>query len=249
MNKKYIAILIMVLAVIIAGGFLYYYRNSIPAENILNTLKPTQKTALTLTDKKISDNTKPFKIDIVYPEISGLDSFNKTVSDAVNKEINDFKTNSLENDSAVKQVDPESYAKYPREYDLNISYDKGEIDENVVSIILEVYAFTGGAHGSTNFYSFNYNPKTKTEIKLADLFSGQPNYLQKISDFCIQDLTKQITDNFGDMQGTWIQDGAGPKEENYSIFLINKDNLVFYFPQYQVAPGAFGGFKVTMPKQ
>ena len=89
---------------------------------------------------------------------------------------------------------------------------------------------------------------------LADLFTNQPNYLQKISDFCIADLTKQLTKALGNLDGTTIQDGAGPKAENFQYFLINPSTssgqatITFYFPKYQVAFGAAGYFKVIYPK-
>ncbi|MCX6718716.1 MAG: DUF3298 and DUF4163 domain-containing protein [Candidatus Staskawiczbacteria bacterium] len=243
--KKTKLILLIILLAIIGTCFLLY------KITIKKDIEPVNKTSeISIQDQKITDNTKPFKIDITYPQITGLDDFNQKSKAIIDKELADFKTNSLANDEAVKKVDPVDYAKFPREYDLNIGYDKGEIDENIVSVIFNVYNFEGGAHGASYFVPLNYNPKTKQEIKLADLFAGQPDYLQKISDFCIKDLTKQLTDSGGiEMtDSSWIQRGAGPTAENFQFFLINTNNIVFYFPQYQVAAGAAGDFKVTMPK-
>ena len=114
--------------------------------------------------------------------------------------------------------------------------------------MLNVYNFEGGAHGASYFIPINYNSATKQNIKLADLFSGQASYLQKISAFCTKDLTSQLTKTLGSLDGTDLADGAGPSADNFQYFLINKNNIVFYFPQYQVAFGAAGSFKVTMPK-
>ena len=239
----------MVILIAASAIFLAYKKNLVPT-----VLAPEQSTSLAIKDTQITDNTKPFKIDIVYPQIAGLDEFNQKAKTIIEKEINDFKTNSLANDEAVKKVDPVAYAKYPREYDLNIGYDKGRVDENVVSIVFNVYNFEGGAHGASYFVPLNYDVKNKKEIALTDIFSNQPDYLQKISSFCIADLTKQITDKLGDTGGAWIQDGAGPVADNFQFFLINPSTssgqatLTFYFPQYQVAPGAAGDFQVTMPR-
>ena len=240
--KKLLSVIIILIILAVASLLIYQYRSS-----VLH-VSQTAKQTLTVEDKKIVDNTKPFKIDIAYPQINGLPAFNKLVEDAVNKEISNFKKNSLDNDAAVKQIDPIDYAKYPREYDLNIGYDKGEIDENIVSVMLNVYNFEGGAHGASYFVPINFNVKNQQTIKLADLFPNQSDYLTKISAYCITDLTKQIITKLGNTNGTYIQDGAGPAEENFQYFLINKDNLVFYFPQYQVAYGAAGDFKVVMPR-
>jgi len=252
MNIKNIVLTLIIIIVIVAGGFAFYsYRGSLSklGQNAGQN-SARQISEASIEDKKISDQTTPFKIDITYPTIKGLDGFNKEIEDTINAQLADFKKNSLENDNAVKEIDPDSYAKYPRMYDMMVSYDKGEIDENVVSIVLSVYRFEGGAHGSTNFIAINYNPKTNSQIALQELFPGNTNYLKTISDFCIPNLNQQITERAGAeaLNAEWINDGAGPKLENFSVFMVNKNSIVFYFPQYQVAAYAMGDFKVEMPR-
>ena len=246
MNTKFLFSLFIVLVIAATAGAVLFFRGKPLAPSVL---APSQPVAITIQDKQITDNTKPFVIRINYPYIAGLDEFNNKVQDIITKETDSFKTNSLENDAAVKETDPTDYAKYPREYDLNIGYDKGQIDGDVVSVIFNIYNFEGGAHGASYFIPLSYDIKNKTEIKLADLFPGQSDYLQKISAFCIIDLTKQITKALGNTEGTWLADGAGPKPENFQFFLINPDNTItFYFPQYQVAFYAAGDFKVIYPR-
>ena len=237
MKTKNSVIILILIAAIAVGAFLF-----------LNS--PNRPAALTIQDVKILDNTKPFKINVVYPQIAGMDSFNNTVKNFIDKQVSDFKKNSLANDQAVKEVDPINYAKYPREYELVISYDKGEVDSGAVSVILNIYGFEGGAHGFHASVAVNYNPKTNSAIKLSDLFPGQPDYLQKISDYCIKDLKTQMTKSGAfDMSGDdWLAEGAGPKEENFLAFLINKNNITFYFGDYQVAAYAAGDFKVITPR-
>ena len=248
-SKKIIVLLIILIAVATAGFFFYKDRDLIKIVSA-----PTKEKTITIQDKTITDDTKPFIIKINYPYIEGSTDFNSKVDSIINKEINDFKENSLANDQAVKDTDPATYAKYPREYELDISYTKGEVDENVVSVIFNVYNFEGGAHGASYFVPLNYNVKEKNEITLQKLFGDEENYLQEISDFCIADLTKQITKALGNTDGTWIQEGAGPNADNFQFFLINPSTssgqatITFYFPQYQVAFGAAGDFKVTMPR-
>ena len=235
MKSKNLIGFVLILIILVAGGVLLY---------------KNQPASLKIQDTQITDNTPPFKIAITYPQIAGVNDFNKLVKDIVDQEIKDFKTNSLNNDAAVKKTDPVDYAKYPREYDLNIGYDKGEVDNNIISVVLNIYNFEGGAHGASYSRAVNYNPQTQKEIKLADLFPGQTNYLQKISDYCIKDLKNQMTKSGAiDMSGDdWLAEGAGPTEKNYSVFLINKNNITFYFGDYQVAAYAAGDFKVTMPR-
>jgi hypothetical protein len=160
-----------------------------------------------------------------------------------------FKQISLENDAAVKEIDPASYEQFPRSYSFVISYDKGMIDNNIASVVLNIYNFTGGAHGASYFKSANWDFRTNKEVKLTDLFSETPDYIKQISDYCIADLRQQLQERTeGNYDESWLLEGAGQKEENFSIFLMNNDSLTFYFPQYQVAAYAVGDFKVTMPR-
>lgn len=244
MQKKKLLTIIFVFIIIVFGVAYFVFFKTPKIESTQNN----RGQELSFQDKKIEENQKPFKINITYPEISGKENFNKLAKEIVDAEISEFKKNSVENDNAVREVDPESYAKYPREYEIIISYDKGELDENIASVVFNIYKFEGGAHGATYQVPLNYNLKENKKILLADVFSGQENYAEKISEFCIKNLERQITESQGSTDGTWIKDGAGPIAENFGTFLINKENITFYFPAYQVAPGAFGGFKVIMPK-
>ena len=47
---------------------------------------------------------------------------------------------------------------------------------NILSIPLTMYEFTGGAHGLTNIKSFNYDLATGKELKLEDLFKFSDKY-------------------------------------------------------------------------
>ena len=242
MKSKKIFIIILILA--IAGAVGYFYLQKKPI--IIQQQAPT----INIEDIKITDNTSPFKINIVYPQIAGLDDYNAEAKAIVDSEINNFKKNSLENDKAVKDTDPTGYAEFPRTYDLDIGYDKGILNNNIVSTVFNIYSFEGGAHGSNTSVAINYNINTKTKVKLADLFPNDKNYLQKISDYCIPNLIKQMTAS-GAIEmsdDSWIKEGAGPKVENYVVFLINEKNIIFYFQRYQVAAGAAGDFRVIYPR-
>ncbi len=141
-TKNILIIAIILVLLIIATILFLQYRNS-----ILNKPEPEPATqtnqagVIVVEDKTITDNTKPFKIAITYPYIEGQDEFNAKVQDAI-----------------------KTYTKYPREYDLTISYTKGEVDENVISVMLSIANFEGGAHGAQYFVPVNYDVKNKKEI-------------------------------------------------------------------------------------
>ena len=81
-------------------------------------------------------------------------------------------------------------------------------------------------------------------ISLSDLLS--PGYINSLSERSIQYLLKINKDSEFSDEGS-IREGAGPKEENYSIFTFNKEAIVFYFDQDKIAPYAAGRQEVVFP--
>jgi len=250
-TAKKIFLTILIIAALACAAYYLYSKNVIAPTTSLQTPEEQPK-KISITDKKITDNTKPFEIDITYPYIEGQDGFNNFVENIINSEVDSFKQISLENDAAVKEIDPESYAQFPRSYSLAISYDKGRLDDNMISAVINIYNFTGGAHGAAYFKAVNWDFRTNTEVKLSDIFSETPDYLQKISDYVKPILTAEIDKRTEGQGSGWVDDGASAKEENFSVFLLSDayaDNptITFYFTQYQVAAYALGDFKVAIP--
>jgi hypothetical protein len=241
-NKKIIILTVIGLAMIAAAGYFIFLK-------FWNQPIEPKISQILIEDQYIKDNSAPFEIDITYPQISGQEGYNSLVKNLVDSKLAEFKQISMENDAAVKEIDPKSYAEYPRSYYFSIGYDKGQADSDLISTVFTISSFTGGAHPSTYSVAINYDFENQKEISLSDIYSGQENYLQTISDYCIAELTKHIA-NAGQeyTDKDWINTGAGPVEENFAIFLINKDSITFYFPQYQVAPYAYGDFKVVMAR-
>ncbi len=244
--KKALVIFATITMIILGAGAYVFFTYRQTAQNQQPAEQQAQE--IIVEDKKITEEQNPLSIEVSHPFIAGADGFNAKVGALINAEIKNFKEMSLENDAAVKETDPQSYAQYPREYDLKISYETGEVSEKIVSILFSVYSFTGGAHGNGYFTAVNYNIKENKEIVLADMFPGQSNYLKKVSDYCLTDLTRQMTERMGSPESGWLQDGAGPNPENYQAFLIKPESITFYFAPYQVAAYAAGDFKVAMPR-
>lgn len=257
MAKKNLIFLIVFTFAILATIFLVYKPWN-KLDKISNALFPKTE-SFRIIDKKITEKNKLFEINISYPQIAGLNDFNKQIKQIIETEIETFKKFAGETNNLIKNEQPvfveglpsgENIIDVERDglYELIINYEKGQIDNELVSIMLNVYSYTGGANGVAYFIPLNYNVKYKSNIKLSEVMLGDPDYLQKISDFCKKDLAKQIINILGDTNGTWIDEGASPLEKNFSNFLITNDNIVFYFSKYQVAFGAAGDFKVIMPR-
>lgn len=198
-----------------------------------------------VTQKEIKEeNTElNYSIEAYYPELEDCTDeevkkdFNDKILSPVNKSVEDFR-------EAVKEFRSNVEESFNAYYIHNYSVTEGK--DGIISIRFYIEEFAGGAHPSHNYSSFNYNLKTGSEIKLSDLFSEGSDYLTVISDYCIKDLENQKTES-GDSGEGWIEEGAGPKEENFSCFNLTDRGLLITFNEYQVAPYAEGYKEVTIP--
>jgi hypothetical protein len=121
---------------------------------------------------------------------------------------------------------------------------------DLVSVAFGVSTYgEGAAHPNHNTTVFNYDLRAGKQLKLADLFKPNSDFLKVISDYAIKDLTEQIRgETSGDDPDTdWIREGAGPKEENYKSWNLSPKGLEINFDPYQVASYAAGPHEVVIP--
>lgn len=120
-------------------------------------------------------------------------------------------------------------------------------DQNIVSIRMQTYTYTGGAHGGTQSYSFNWNKKTKRFLSFNDLFPTQKEFdtLVQTTRNILFEKQKQ-GDDYDRFRWSHIKRGTA-KREDFQIWNLHKNTLVVVFPPYQVASYAAGRFEITVP--
>ncbi len=195
------------------------------------------------------------KYQISYPVLEAeYSNFNTAIRTFIEEQKNAFLSQAEENwkaryatrsleDSIPEK--PSSEEKFP----FFVTWSQEQLNDRYVSIALEVYAFSGGAHGSTIIKTFNYDVKNRKFISLSDLYAGTPGYLSIVSDAAIAQLRQQQGDTGIDGFSGMLADGASPKPENFEAFTFSDELITIYFQQYQVGPYALGIPKVTLPRQ
>jgi hypothetical protein len=200
-----------------------------------------------LVAKQIKESNKKlmYEIDARYPQLSGgsnpnFEKFNQTVRASVTKKVAGFK----------KDVAP-AEGEEPRPEgsmgsDLNISYEVGLAQDDLISVEFTVHSYyQGAAHPNTFSEVVNYDLKNGKQLKLADLFKPGAKYLPAIANYCIADLKKQAKDK--GLVDEEIQNGAAPNPKNYQSWTITKTGLGINFDAYQVGPYAAGPQFVLVP--
>ncbi|HVE56804.1 MAG TPA: DUF3298 and DUF4163 domain-containing protein [Pyrinomonadaceae bacterium] len=209
-------------------------------EQIVEFSSEAKFTAKSFAEK---NNPKHFEINIEYPELSGANpaaaKFNQLIKTEAMSGVNDFRKEML----AMTAEDIKFLPKGTNNY-LNVAYGIEWATDDIISVKFTNSVFSGGAHPNYDFSTVNFDLKNGTEIKLADLFEPNTNYLKVLSDYSIADLKTRLTDMVYD---EWIRTGAGAKSENYESWNLTKKGLMITFAPYQVASYADGEQTVIIP--
>jgi len=204
------------------------------------SIAAAQFSAPLLRDKKISEKSKGFHIDISYPMMTesahreGMEKLNALVHNYFQEQIKQFR-------SDFKLSEGAGPADVP--WSLNYSYEIRYKSPSLVSILFCGSNFCGGAHPTPIFYCVNFDLVKAKTVVMKDIFVKGSGYYEKLSLICIKELKKRdISSN-----SETINEGASPKAENFECFYFSSDALVVVFPPYQVAPYVAGEQEVAIP--
>jgi hypothetical protein len=183
-----------------------------------------------------------YSVKVLFPVITGF--ANKETEKDFNKYVKEFAQAHADTFKMEMKEWEGPGGDFSSEYELGYSVYYN--DDGLISILLNVYSYyAGAAHPNTYFYSVNYDLKKNKQLKLSNLFGG--NYLKVISGYCIADLKKQASEYTTDVDMPWINEGAGPKKENFAVFNNTDTTFVVTFPAYQVGSYAEGPKEIEIP--
>ncbi|GAA0091096.1 DUF3298 and DUF4163 domain-containing protein [Paraclostridium bifermentans] len=175
---------------------------------------------------------------LIYPKYIYHNDYNKEIIQSINtiiyNDIIKFKYNLEKESLNYKQIYKNEDVKFKYEgySNFDVTYDKN----NLISIPVEFYEFTGGAHGMTYLESYNYDLDTGDQVLLNDLFNKGVDYKKIINDYIESYIEKNKEMFFEENEGF-----KGIKDNQE--FYMTDDNLVVYFEIYEIAP-----YYVSIPK-
>jgi hypothetical protein len=185
-----------------------------------------------------------YEIETAMPQLAGagdarVEKFNQAVTNLVASRAGEFKkaADEMVREEAVAKQETKS-SRPPNSMD--VSYEVTAAGKDFISVLFSFYEYAGGAHPNTTTESFNYDLNRDAPVRLADLFIPNSNYLTVISDYCVRELKKLDT-----VSG--VENGAGPKIENFHSWNITPAGLKITFDPYQVGPYVVGGHVVVIP--
>ena len=186
----------------------------------------------------VADSTLRFFADYVYPQLRDAgphtEAVNQALADSARALVGWFRPEG--------PPDPE----FAYDTDVEGGYDVGRLDDRLFSAVASYYAYTGGAHGNTDFVPLNYDLTTGRAFALADLFRPGAAYLDTLSAYTDRWIGAEAARLGGTREDFW-EEGWAPETGNFARFTVGTDSLRFYFPPYQIGPYAAGPFEMGVP--
>ena len=190
--------------------------------------------ALKIESRTVEAKSAAYEIAARYPS-TGVAAIDTEIKAWIDAEAAQFK----------KQAAPEPGSALGP-WTLDIAYTVERNDAEVLALSFTESTYTGGAHGSHSFRTYNYLLPDGRRVDLAQILDGRKG-LAKLSAFAVADLDQRLGGPDGMTDAQWIRRGAGPDWGNFENFLLLSDALKILFPPYQVAAYAAGAQEVRVP--
>lgn len=194
------------------------------------------------------------KVSIEIPKALGLSKISKTINTALEEEL--ISLLSYDEELNIDSVEDalisfkseylklqELYDDEPTGWEAKIKGDISYEDANVITIVLDYYIFTGGAHGYSSKRFLNFDKKKGIELENEALFKN------------VEDFKAFAEEKFRISQSI-----PGDKSINHTGFMFEQDS--FYLPEnigftkdgikllynpYEVASYADGTIELILP--
>lgn len=206
------------------------------------TKKVTIRT-ITLEAVLTYNNTPILKYSLEYPRFSS-DEYSHAI-----RKMNEYYENSAREyekyirtelwESAIEAYKNSIKNGYPIfEFEAMQRYKLTYNRDCVVSLYMDRYEYTGGAHGNTVRQSQTWNVLNGTQIPLKELFPRNPNYISDLKAEINRQIAKQIKQGTGMYFDNYKE--LVDKTFNSNQFYLTPDALAIYFQQYDIAPYVSG---------
>ena len=151
------------------------------------------------------------------------------------------KDSGVEATDAASEDDSGDETANPENWEMTGFFTLEKPQADIASLLFNIYAYTGGAHGNVWLYSQIYDLKNGRSISFNDMFGKPETALRLLSAISIEKLRASIGEDTDD---EWLERGAGPEMDNFSVLTLIPDGLYAEFQPYQVGPWSIGPQRV-----
>lgn len=237
-NKAYFYIIILVILVGV-GLYLKYGKDNstIIPENITDEQNTETEALISITNKNIKEENFTGKVAVV----SGESVITKQAQAYIDQMVADFKQQA---DTDVPDMREKFGADNPTaqyELDIDAKYLK---NGKSVSIIMLTYTYTGGAHGSSVYKVLTSKPSGNEILSLSEVVKSAKQ--KAFTELVKKELLKWKPAGAG-ASPVFPEDVQALTFDSFANWSLDDKNLIIYFSQYEIGPGALGSVEFPLP--
>lgn len=199
---------------------------------------PAEQAGATVASKTVEETTDSYTATLQIPVISGMldkdyqEQLNKTLERKAMEEFGRMKAEAAEDAAAAKES---GYTFHPHEMDIRYTLKAagGAADAGKLSLSVQTYMYSGGAHGGALVETYNVNNGQKASLLTLEQLFGN-DYKKQVDDAVRKaiaaDPDRFFPDDIGGFEG--ISESQPFYVANGQVFII--------FQEYEIAPYAAG---------
>ncbi|MCY6355570.1 PdaC/SigV domain-containing protein [Clostridium sp. ZS2-4] len=200
------------------------------------------KTSVNVKTKEVKYKNEAIDVNIKIPVVEGMKdkAIQKKINDMLEEDISEFKEE-LEKTANKDFKDFKEQGWKMNPYVIQVDYKVNSNKDNVLSISVTYYQYTGGAHGNTVQKNSNIDLDTGNEATLKDFFYEGENYKEVIS----KEIKKQIEaqkDKYFDEAFNVVSSIS-----NKQPFYVKDGNIIVCYGHYEIAPYVAGIQEFKIP--
>ena len=201
-----------------------------------------------ITDITVNENFKysnggTVTLSIQAPKLvsetygENADVFNSLIATEVENLKNKYAKDIAADDTSEFLGESNNNIEYAMTYEVKKSSDA------VVSVLLSIFSYTGGAHGHTVYKAVNFDLNSATSIDM-QYVTGVPSeeYLPFIREYIINKMKNEPDDTYFSTDDDAISDSSIQEQ-----FYITESGITVFFQEYEIASYASGIQKFEIP--
>ena len=180
-----------------------------------------------------------YRIDVTYPQIAGSEDRHIR---RLNERLTQLATEQWEVWLSPTKADLQYYReKWPEVFNsVDVDYEIVSATDSFLSVYFNGFSYgIGAAHAVQYSFVVNYDLRLQKEVKLSDLFKPRSKYLEFISEYCAQQLSKQ--------QKLLFEEALSLNAKNFHSWNITREGIRFNFDECEIFSCADGEQTVAIP--
>ena len=196
---------------------------------------------------RLEDPAVRYDAVVVYPQVggaalpAGVEAANRAVADSVRAFV-----------AAVRPSAPPPPEDTTYAVRVEGRYDDALLAEGILSALVSVTVYTGGAHGNVFLLPVTYDLATGGAVALPDLFAPNAPWGNALAEAVEAAVLAKLARDLGTTPEaararSFFAAGLLPIREGEAAFTLGRDSLHVHVPPYQLAPFSAGTFDVGVP--